>query len=516
MDDALLKHMIDLAFDQVVLVRGDGSIAYANQAAARHLGYTVEEMQQLSIMDIDPKVPCKAAYREMWDLVDKNGPTAFDTLHIHKTGHHIPVEVSASQFLHNGQEYSITIVRNIEKRLALQKDLQEANEIIVRSGTVAFLWANKPHWPVEFVSDNVKALFGYKASDFTSGAILYDRVIHPGDLERVAAEVARASQSPSRAEFAHKPYRIISRQGRVKWVDDQTSIRRDEQGNVTHYQGVVQDCTDRMLAAHELKRLTNELEHRVQVRTEALAKTNQELEMSVKELHRTQKALHENEATLRDLSQKLISRQEEERTRIARDLHDQMGKRLTALALETEWLLRQDPVSKNHVQALSEMIQTTAVELRRVCQGLRPLVLDNMGLAAALRALVKDFVTHSRETGIEADIHDISGLGDTVDITVFRIMQESLTNVRRHARASMVSVSFKQTHLGACLIIEDDGCGFSFKEITFRGDRYGLLGMEERARLCGGQLGIDSEPGQGVRIVFILPQQIQTHTEENP
>jgi two-component system, cell cycle sensor histidine kinase and response regulator CckA len=132
-------------------------------------------------------------------------------------------------------------------------ELFEANKIINRSPAVAFLWKNLEGWPVEFVSDNVAELFGYSVEAFTSGQVSYASVIHPDDLERIAENVATYSNEKESTSFVHEPYRIITKDGNVKWIDDRTYIRRDNKWNITHYEGVVIDVTARMQAAKELQ-----------------------------------------------------------------------------------------------------------------------------------------------------------------------------------------------------------------------------------------------------------------------
>ena len=138
--------------------------------------------------------------------------------------------------------------------------LQEAYRIINRSKAVAFLWKNADGWPVEFVSDNVKELLGYNAEDFTSGKIAYAGVVHSHDLERVAREVALFSAEEGREEFAHDPYRVVTKDGKIRWVDDMTYIRRDENGDITHYEGIVLDISERVRAEHERESLQDKLQ----------------------------------------------------------------------------------------------------------------------------------------------------------------------------------------------------------------------------------------------------------------
>ena len=123
------------------------------------------------------------------------------------------------------------------------KKLKEIKDIIERSPAVAFLWKNQENWPVEFVSNNVNNIFGYSANDFITGKIVYSELIHSDDLPRVAEEVKTNSESNS-ISFTHEPYRIICKSGEVKWLKDLTYIRRDENGKITHYDGIILDITE--------------------------------------------------------------------------------------------------------------------------------------------------------------------------------------------------------------------------------------------------------------------------------
>jgi len=140
-----------------------------------------------------------------------------------------------------------------EERKQAEKALREAYNIINRSHAVAFLWENAEGWPVEFVSDNVKDLFGYTADEFTSGKVSYAEIVHPDDMERVAEEISTFSNEKERTGFVHEPYRIIKKDGKVQWLDDKTYMRRDNKGHITHYEALVVDITDRMQADEALR-----------------------------------------------------------------------------------------------------------------------------------------------------------------------------------------------------------------------------------------------------------------------
>jgi PAS domain S-box-containing protein len=151
------------------------------------------------------------------------------------------------------KETNAALNREINTRKQTENALNEAYSIINRSPAVAFLWKNSERWPVEFVSDNVTDLFGYSAEEFTSGQVSYADTVHPDDLKRVANEVTTFSNEYDRTVFVHEPYRIISKQGNIKWLDDRTYIRRDTKGTITHYEGIVVDITDNVQAAEILK-----------------------------------------------------------------------------------------------------------------------------------------------------------------------------------------------------------------------------------------------------------------------
>ncbi|MBN1593991.1 MAG: PAS domain-containing protein [Candidatus Coatesbacteria bacterium] len=171
----------------------------------------------------------------------------------------------------------VTIYEDVTEQKKAEKALVEASNIIDKSPAVAFLWRNEQGWPVEFVSKNVEDLFGYTSEDFSSGAVAYGNCIHPDDLKRVSDEVDRFSGKTDATGFKHQPYRIVKKDGEIRWVDDDTEMRRDADGHVTHYQGIVRDITERMRVEAELDRHRTHLEELVMERTRELEETQNRL-----------------------------------------------------------------------------------------------------------------------------------------------------------------------------------------------------------------------------------------------
>jgi PAS domain S-box-containing protein len=234
------------------------------------------------------------------------------------------------------------------------------------------------------------------------------------------------------------------------------------------------------------------------------------------ELQRHQRQLEESENRLRELAAFLQTVREEERTRIARELHDELGQALTALRLDIGWLRGKcgslGAQATERVAAALGVVEHSIVSLRRISEDLRPAMLDSLGLAAAVEHHVSEF---SQRTGIPCRLNmnrDEFDLESNLATAVFRIVQEALTNVARHSGASEVGIRIEQSESGADgihLSVSDNGKGFS----TTNGKKtFGLLGMRERVTMLGGTLDIDSQPGQGARINCWLPQR----TRGNP
>jgi PAS domain S-box-containing protein len=207
---------------------------------------------------------------------------------------------------------------------------------------------------------------------------------------------------------------------------------------------------------------------------------------------------------LRRLSGSIMANQEKERTAIARELHDELGQVLTALRMDAVWLQErmQGPDAKAAERALTmcRLIDKTIQEVRSIAYRLRPGVLDDLGLVDALEVYTSDF---ERRTGITClfDHSDVPEINDTVATAAYRIAQEALTNVARHAEAGHVEVRLHVDRRYMTLAVLDDGCGFNVAELG-ETDVLGLAGMRERAALAGGELDIHSERQQGTRVIF--------------
>lgn len=223
------------------------------------------------------------------------------------------------------------------------------------------------------------------------------------------------------------------------------------------------------------------------------------------ELFRKSERLRESEDKLRRLAAHLISIREEERAHIAREIHDELGQVLTGLKMEVTWLakrLKETPLIEK-TDSMCGLIDSTVQTVRKIATGLRPEMLDDMGLVAAVAWQAKEF---QKRTGIRcrASLPPEGKLDVDVSTTMFRIFQEILTNVARHSRATRVDIDLKIGASEVSLEVVDNGIGIQDNERNAK-KSLGLLGMQERALLFGGDVAITGSAGHGTRVSVTIP-----------
>ena len=201
-----------------------------------------------------------------------------------------------------------------------------------------------------------------------------------------------------------------------------------------------------------------------------------------------------------------MANQEKERSYIARELHDELGQILTALRMDAVWFRDRmpgsDPTVTKRARAMCKLIDKTIEEVRMMAVRLRPGVLDHLGLVDALEWYATDF---ERRTDVSCvfDHTDVPRLNESIAITAYRITQEALTNVARHAGAKHVSITLKSDNGELRLNVVDDGNGFE-QQILKDGEGLGVAFMRERASLVGGDLNVASSPTRGTRVTFTV------------
>ena len=279
----------------------------------------------------------------------------------------------------------------------------------------------------------------------------------------------------------------------------------------------------RRRAEDTLQRAHDDLEARVQARTQELAASNQTLVTEIMERMDTERSLRASEAVLqasrrelqqsredlRALAGQLLTAQEEDRRRISRDLHDDINQRLAMLSMDLR-RMEKDPSSdpehlRDEIRRVSECLTDVSDDVRQMAYRYHPSILEDLGLVKAVRRLVDDF---SARTGITSSyVHKDPGalLPAEVTICLYRVVQESLSNITRHAQATHVDIELICEDEVVSLSVRDNGVGFDAGKLAQVGGHLGLLSMKERVRQAKGTLEVESPPTHGTQIRVEIP-----------
>jgi two-component system CheB/CheR fusion protein len=289
------------------------------------------------------------------------------------------------------------------------------------------------------------------------------------------------------------------------WVSGVMTPLRDEDGHLRGFAKVARDLTERMRVEETLRRAYDDLELRVAQRTTDLASANASLQREIVERGQAQMARDE-------VVRQLITAEEEERQRISRELHDQMGQQLTALLLGFQSLKELShgrPKILAMIEQMRGIVDQIGREVHQLALDLRPTALDDLGLSAALANYSADWAQRTR---VAVNFHS-SGLDAPrpsleAETTIYRVVLEALNNVARHAQAKHVSIILERRDHTMIAIVEDDGQGFDTDVVmsTVRKEhRLGLLGMHERVAQFGGTLTVESTPGNSTTVIARIP-----------
>jgi PAS domain S-box-containing protein len=336
-------------------------------------------------------------------------------------------------------------------------------------------------------------LFGYTAAEAIGQHIL---LIIPEERHAEEDDVLARLRRGERID--HFETERQTKDGRRVPISLTVSPLRDSHGNIIGASKVARDITERRVAQEALKRANEDLEERVRRRTAELVAANESLRIEMAERQKV-------EQERLQLLTHLVLAQEDERRRIARELHDQLGQQLTALRLTLE-TLKSHAVAGTALRVQVETLEQLAQQLDqdvafRVWE-LRPAGLEDSGLRVALTNYVHSW---SKHFNIRSRLH-ISRSTDErfapeIETTLYRLAQEALNNVVKHARADSVDVVLERSSEYVSLIIEDNGVGFDPSGAHVAGEGLGLIGMRERAALGGAELQIESTPGRGTTII---------------
>lgn len=353
---------------------------------------------------------------------------------------------------------------------------------------------------IKYINESMGEIFGYSLTELTEIRPL--QFAHPDDKERVAAELQECLEDRKKEAFV--TFRIITGQGDVKWLT--LSIKPISWGGRDAQLEILTDITQHKVLETQLLQAHAEMEDRVNKRTAELSKANEQLKAEAEEHDKAQQHILA-------LTQDLIRIQENERQRIARDLHDNVAQDLSSIMLKMETLFDDhadlEGQLKERGEAVAAILSRAISSVRDIAYGLRPPILDQLGLTKALETLCMDAGGKNEfEVDFVATGMDNIDLDYDTQINIYRMIQEAMRNITCHANADKATVRIVKSHPDLLIRIEDNGCGFAVHEraseaITEK--RMGLRSMEERARYIGGSMEIQSLEGTGTRVFFRVP-----------
>jgi PAS domain S-box-containing protein len=434
-----------------------------NEIAYRSLGYSRGEFLSLSVRDIDPLFD-QSRLAALNEEIEKSGFATFESLHRRKDGSTFPVEVSV-QVVRLERDYRLAVVRDITERKRAeeaQRASRQKYESLMQSIDGIVWEVDASTFRFTFVSKQAERVLGYPLEQWISEPNFWANHLHPDDRDRA---VKFCTEAVARKENHQFEYRMIAADGRVVWFRDIVSVDIMDDQSV-RMRGLLVDITEREREKDERTRLL----------------------------------------------QRLVTAQEEERYRIARELHDQLGQYTAAFMMGLKSLqnsIASTLPEQNQIVKLQELTTQFSKEVRHFSLDLRPTALDDFGLHVALTNYTEEW---SERNDIKLDFHS-SGLVNqrflpNIETALYRLIQEALNNVLKHARAQHVSVILENRGDHLLAILEDDGIGFDF-EAAFNAAAsergLGLTGMRERIESVGGTLEFESSPGLGTTIVARIP-----------
>lgn len=443
----------------------DWRVVYANERAKETLGRLDMVESGLTLWELFPDAVGTTFERAYRYAVDSRIPQHFEEFF---PPHGKWYEVHAYPSADGLSIY----FRDVTQRRRVEQELREreARFEIVSQATQEMIWDWDLHTGTVWRSNAVETVFSFDRAHVRTDAEWWFEQMHPDDRARVRKSIEAAMES--RDAFWSSEYRVLTGDGRWAFVLDRGSILRDEHGRPLRMIGARLDMTERYAAEQELKRSREQS---------------------------------------RKVARRLIDIQEEERKRIARDIHDVLGQLLTAIKIDAVSLSRHSRISKaarTRAERISNMVDQTVTTVRGMSSRLRPTVLDDLGLLPALSAELRAF---GDRTGIacrlESRVEDFEPRAD-VATAIFRIVQEALTNVARHASARNARVDVFTSSGAVCVQISDDGCGVSPDRLE-HGTSLGVIGMKERAMLIDAELTIDRGAEGGTIVSLRIPVRLE-------
>jgi PAS domain S-box-containing protein len=443
-----------------------------NERGCKDLGYSREEILSLAVPDVDPGMS-KSAMAAIRARLEQAETVILECLHRRKDGSTFPVEVNV-RHVQADQHYLVAVVRDITERKHAEEELRGSEERLRLAAEAGKMFAYSWDAATDVITRSGESaqILGIDETAQLTGQQVIARV-HPDDLGKVKDAI---SQICPEKPYLRVAYRMIRPNQSMIWVERNSQAYFDREGKILRIIGMVADVTERKRA----------------------------------------------EEMLSSISRRLIEAQEEERARIARELHDDIGQRLVLLALGLEQLQQApgnlDSDARNCIAELEKQVLEISASIQSLAHDLHSSKLEHLGIVVAMRTCCVE-LSAKRKVTIDFKHENVpQDLPHGISLCLFRVLQESLHNAVRHSGATHFEVELQGTSDAIHLTIRDEGFGFDPSDATNR-HGLGLTSMRERLRLVRGELCIQSQLRHGttVRACVPLPEgEIRGEPKEGP
>ncbi len=488
----------------------EGYIMYSNSALELIYGYSRSELTGRNINELsrDPVF----FENVVFSSINKTGKWDGELLVRNKSGKTIPVGLAAFTVIDdNGQTAgTIGIIRNLTERKEAEYALKESEakyRKLIETANDAILIADADTGII--IDANIKSeeLFGIPVSEIKG---MHQSSLHPDDeaekYSRIFNEHVKTGQGITTDLY------IVHKTGRTIPVDISASIAVI--GGKKVIQGAFRNITEHKLAEEELKKHRDNLEELVNERTADLIKINEELEQEISERTKIEKKLLDYQKQLQSLTSQISLIEENEKRRIASELHDCIGQNLALSKIKLGQLNKSIPSGefKNDIREILLIIEQTITETRTLTFELSPPILYELGLSQAIRWLIDQFrEKHGLKIYLKDDGHE-KPFDNSIRLFLFQAVRELLVNTVKHAKTDSARIEMRNDNSKLQITVEDNGIGFPEASVNYNG--YGLFNIRERMNHISGHFEIKSKPGKGTRVILLAPFKIDNNSKE--
>lgn len=470
------QHLVENAGEIITILSYDGTIQFENPALRRVLGYDPDEVLNddlLTYVHPDDVEKVKTKLSDIMESVGNKGSFEFRYKHKDGTWRYLDSHVKNIKDPRHGPGL-LFLSRDVTERVNYRLQLEHSKKQLTLTQSIAKIgiWEWDLKKDKSTFSGELCNMYGIGEEESPDTLEEAFQLVHPEDRPKIVKKLKSALEKKEKYRLEH---RIILPDGMIKNLYGRGDFVKDEQGDYHKMVGTYQDIT---------------------------------------EIKETEKQLRTYSKQLKNLTNEQERVRENERLRIARDIHDELGQMLTVLKMEISLQIKKSKkelgkkyrfLYSKEITDILNRIDTIIESVQRITLELRPEILIDLGLTEALEWQAGIF---QQKSGITMNFHYSDEVSDKLEedrsIAVFRIFQEISTNIMRHAQASKVEVELKEKDNHLILMVQDNGKGITEKEIEHP-ESLGIIGMRERSDILGGSLQIKGSPGKGTTVELKIP-----------